>query len=54
MKIRIRGQYVIMDTVRGEDKNVIVVNPYIYYAGNNKDELKAIMDMFDDEPLEDK
>lgn len=48
MKLKINGQYVLMDTIRGENVNVIIVNPRIYYAGDNVNELKAIMDLFDD------
>ena len=48
MKLKINEQYILMDTIRGEDVNVIIVNPYIYYAGDNVTELKAIMDIFDD------
>lgn len=48
MKLKINGQYILMDTIRGENINVIIVNPHIYYAGDNVNELKAIMDLFDD------
>jgi hypothetical protein len=48
MKLKINGQYILMDTIRGENINVIIVNPHIYYAGDNVTELKAIMDLFDD------
>ena len=48
MKIRINRQYILMDTIRGEDVNVIVVNPRIYYAGDHVNELKAIIDLFND------
>ena len=48
MKIRINRQYILMDTIRGEDVNVIVVNPHIYYAGDHVNELKAIIDLFND------
>ena len=48
MKLKINGQYILMDTIRGENVNVIIVNPHIYYAGDNVTELKAIMDLFDD------
>ena len=48
MKLKINGQYILMDTVRGENINVIIMNPRIYYAGDDVNELKAIMDIFDD------
>ena len=48
MKLKINGQYILMDTIRGENINVIIVNPHIYYAGDNVNELKAIIDLFDD------
>ena len=47
MKLKINGQYVLMDTICGEDENIIIVNPRIYYAGDNVNELKAIMDLFE-------
>ena len=47
MSIKIKGQGVFIE-ITGENNNkVIVVNPHIYYAGDNVNELKAIMDIFE-------
>lgn len=47
MSIKINGQGVFIEITGNNDNKVIVVNPHIYYAGDNVNELKAIMDIFE-------
>lgn len=45
-KLKINGQFSIGQFQRGTEKKRIIVNPSIYYAGINKDDIKGIEDYF--------
>ena len=45
MNLRIHGEKVI-GQFYDEDGGIIIINPRVYYAGDNVNELKAIMDLF--------
>ena len=47
MKLKINGQHVLIEITGENDNKIIVVNPRIYYAGDNVTELKAIIDIFE-------
>ena len=47
MNIKINGQGVFIEITGENDNKVIIVNPRIYYAGDNVNELKAIVDIFE-------
>ena len=40
MSLKIKGQGVFIEVTGENNKKVIIVNPHIYYAGNNIKELK--------------
>lgn len=47
MSLKIKGQGVFIEITGENDNKVIIVNPHIYYAGDNVNELKAIIDIFE-------
>lgn len=46
MGLRVNNQRVLMLAQIGDKKDIIVVNPKIYYKGNNLEEMQGIMNLF--------
>lgn len=47
MSLKTKEQGIFIEITGEYDNKIIIINPHIYYAGDNVSELKAIMDIFE-------